>query len=136
MFANGRSFVTETVFSHPSKLDLIEKARGLGYNVIVMQVGVESADLSVARVKERSDEGGHDVPEDKIRARFDRCLPLIREAVHIADVGQVFDNSTLGKPPRRVVTFSKGLLVFVDPELPRWVLDVYAADLSLLRRDT
>jgi kynurenine formamidase len=28
-----------------------------------MQVGVESADLSVARVKERSDEGGHDVPE-------------------------------------------------------------------------
>jgi predicted ABC-type ATPase len=60
-----------------------------------------SSDLSVARVKERILEGGHDVPEDKVRARYDRGQPLIREAVLRADQGMVYDNSKLNHPPNR-----------------------------------
>ena len=59
----------------------------------IVVAGVDSADLSVARVKGRTEEGGHDVPEDKIRARYDRGHPLIREAALSADRGMVFDNS-------------------------------------------
>ena len=91
MLEAGNSFATETVFSHPSKLDIIDRARARGYIVIVMHVGIESPDLSVARVKARVQESGHDVPEDKIRARFDRGQPLIREAVLRADRGMVFE---------------------------------------------
>ncbi|VTZ59519.1 conserved hypothetical protein [Sinorhizobium medicae] len=68
MFGSGKSFATGTVFSHPSKLEIIEEARSRGYIVIVMHVGVESPDLSVARVKGRAGEGGHDVREEKIRS--------------------------------------------------------------------
>lgn len=37
-----KSFATETVFSHPSKLDLIAEAQAIGYIVIVMHVGVDN----------------------------------------------------------------------------------------------
>ena len=69
MLTAGASFAAETVFSHPSKLELIDSARARGYLVLVMHVGVDSPDLSVERVRSRMEEGGHDVPEDKIRAR-------------------------------------------------------------------
>lgn len=92
---------------------------------IVMHVGVASTDLSVARVKGRHNEGGHDVPEDKIRARHDRGQPLIRDAVLRATRGMVYDNSKLNEPARRVLVFSGERLMEVDPHLPDWVVSVY-----------
>ena len=126
-----KSFATETVFSHPSKLDVITDARIRGYIIIVMHVGVNDPDLSVARVRGRAEEGGHDVPEGKIRARYDRGQPLIRQAVLQADRGMVFDNSKLNEPPRLVLLFASGRLIQAEPVLPDWVLSGYAADLVL-----
>lgn len=126
-----RSFATETVFSHPSKLHIIETARERDYLVIVLHVGVESPDLSVFRVKGRTEEGGHDVPEDKVRARYARGLPLIREAVLRADRGMVFDNSRLNVPPQRMLVFAEGRLIEAAPHLPTWILTAYAADLTV-----
>ena len=127
--AQGRDFVTETVFSHPSKLALIDDAHANGFTVIVMHVGVDTPELSVARVGARVEEGGHIVPEDKIRARYDRSAPFIREAVLRADRGMVFDNSSLNQPPRHCLTFADGRLVFALPCLPTWIRATYEADL-------
>lgn len=131
MLEAGRSFATETVFSHPSKLEVIKAARARGYLVVVMHVGVGSPELSVARVRGRTDEGGHDVPEDKIRARYERGQPLIRAAVLKADRGMVFDNSALNQPPRQLLVFAHGRIVQAAPRLPQWILGVYEADLLL-----
>lgn len=131
LISEGRSFASETVFSHPSKLELIHKARLAGYLIIVMHVGIDSPDLSVARVRGRVDEGGHDVPEDKIRARFDRSAPLIRQAVLLANRGMVFDNSRLNEPPQQVLMFGKGRLIQAAARLPEWVLSTYTDDLTL-----
>lgn len=127
----GQSFVTETVFSHPSKLDIITRAITNGYLIVVMHVGVDAADLSVARVRSRTREGGHDVPEGKIRERYARNQPLIRQAVLLADRGMVFDNSRLNEPPRRLLLFGKGRLQEAQPLLPRWILEGYAEDLLI-----
>lgn len=129
--AGGQSFATETVFSHPSKLDVIRSARARGFNVIVMHVGVDSPDLSVARVGLRREEGGHGVPEDKVRERYTRGAPLIREAVRLADRGMVFDNSALNTPPAHCLTFTTGRLTEAKPLLPDWVRTVYADDLLI-----
>jgi predicted ABC-type ATPase len=129
--AQGRDFVTETVFSHPSKLELIHEARTKGFTVIVMHVGVDTPDLSVARVGARVEEGGHIVPEGKIRARYVRGAPLIRAAVLKADRGMVFDNSSLNHPPSHCLTFANGRLVFAAPRLPGWLRSIYAANLEI-----
>jgi predicted ABC-type ATPase len=126
-----RDFVTETVFSHPSKLELIDEARIRGFTVIVMHVGVDTPDLSVARVGTRVEEGGHIVPEDKIRARYARGAPFIRAAVLKADRGMVFDNSSLNQPPSHCLTFANGRLVFAVSHLPYWIRSVYETDLEI-----
>lgn len=129
--AQGRDFVTETVFSHPSKLELVDEARTRGFTVIVMHVGVDTPDISVARVSARVDEGGHIVPEDKIRARYTRGAPFIRAAVLKADRGMVFDNSRLNQPPSHCLTFANGRLVYAVPLLPSWIRAVYKAELEI-----
>lgn len=126
-----KSFATETVFSHPSKLDIITDARSRGYMVIVMHVGVAAPDLSVARVRARTEEGGHDVPEQKIRDRYTRGQPLIRQAVLRADRGMVFDNSRLNAPPHLMLLFAAGRLMQAEPVLPDWVLSGYTEDLFI-----
>lgn len=124
----GRDFVTETVFSHPSKLDLIDEARARGFTVVVMHVGVSSPDVSVARVSARVGEGGHTVPEEKIRARHARGGALIRRGVLEADRGMVYDNSRLNMPPMQCLVFAKGRLISALPVLPDWIRSVYAPD--------
>jgi predicted ABC-type ATPase len=94
-----------------------------------MHVGVNSPDLSVARVSARVTEGGHEVPEHKIRARFERGGVLIRRAVLAADRGMVFDNSGLNTPPELCLVFNGGRLSFALPKLPDWIFRVYGEDL-------
>ena len=67
----GESFVAETVFSHPSELELIDAAHTAGYTV-VLHVLLIPEELAVERVRHRALAGGHHVPEDKIRQRYQR----------------------------------------------------------------
>ena len=127
----GLDFVTETVFSHPSKLDLIIEAQARGFTVRVMHIGVEAADISVARVSDRIKEGGHAVPEHKVRERYERSAPLIRAAILKAHRGLVYDNSQINLPPQLCLSFRDGILVSAIADLPRWVLKLYRDDLAL-----
>ena len=75
-----RSFIAETVFSHPSKLDFIHAARGAGFTVLA-HVLLIPEDLAVERVRHRVAAGGHDVPEAKVRQRHRRLWTPVAEAI-------------------------------------------------------
>jgi predicted ABC-type ATPase len=62
------SFSFETVMSHPSKVDVMRRARSLGFHVTLFFVGVEEPTINIARVAQRVAQGGHDVPRDRIVA--------------------------------------------------------------------
>jgi predicted ABC-type ATPase len=126
----GRSFITESTFSHPSKLALVESARAAGFDVVIFHVNVRQPDLSVARVAQRVLEGEHDVPEDKIRERYDRNPPLIRQAALAADQAFVYDNSRLNQPMARVLALRQGRVVVVGDDLPAWARTLYAPELA------
>lgn len=95
-------FAMETVFSHwkerpdgtiESKVEQIQQMQAAGYFVLLVFVGLASADLSVFRVQTRMAEGGHAVPEEKLRERFPRTQRAIREALTVADAAILTDNS-------------------------------------------
>jgi predicted ABC-type ATPase len=102
-------FIAETVFSHPSKLDLIDDAHAAGYTV-VLHVLLVPEELTVPRVEHRVKTGGHSVPENKIRERYQRLWPLVTTAMLRADTTTVYDNSQQGGP-RIVARLSGGLTV-------------------------
>ena len=127
---NKKSFVTETVFSHPSKLELIKEAIAIGFKIIVYHVNVRDADLSVLRVASRLNNGGHNVPENKIRQRYERNKPLIKQAILMADYGFVYDNSRLLKLPDLQISFRNGQVKAISGRIPPWARELYADNLS------
>ncbi len=90
---SGVSFSFETVLSHPSKLNFMEEAHRKGYRVYLYYVSTQSADINIGRVHTRALEGGHDVPECKIRERYVRSLQNLYQAVKHSDRAYLFDNS-------------------------------------------
>ena len=67
MISNDLSFAWETVFSHESRLEIIEYAKKQGYLIHLFFITTKNPDINDARVRTRVMQGGHDVPEDKIR---------------------------------------------------------------------
>lgn len=112
--ARRESFIAETVFSHPSKRDLILQAIGEGYRV-ELHVMLIPEDLAVLRVRYRVATGGHAVPEGKIRARYKRLYTLIAQARMVAHRTIFYDNSG-AKPFRTVAAYDRG----VPTETPSW----------------
>lgn len=121
-----QSLITETVFSHPSKLDLIDHAKDLGYRVVVLHVNVDDPMKSVQRVASRVQQGGHPVPEDKIRERYERNKPLILQAIQRADDGFIYDNSQHLRPHRLIAQTRHGELTRMAASLPQWASEQYA----------
>lgn len=132
--ANKKSFVTESTFSHPSKNELIKTAKANDFRVLVYHVSVLSPDLSVARVAARVKEGGHDVPEHKIRQRYERNQTLIKQAILAADKGFIFDNSGLNSAPLLSISFSQGLVDRVSSHIPEWIDALYQEELEVFIR--
>jgi predicted ABC-type ATPase len=122
LIARGDSFIAESVFSHESKLDLIREARDAGYTV-AMHVLLVPEEMAVLRVARRVRFGGHDVPEEKIRARYQRLWPLVSDGITFAHSATVWDNS-LHEGPVMVANFANGV-VFGRPSWPLWTPSVF-----------
>lgn len=112
--AVGASFITETVFSHESKVALVETAVRAGYRVY-LHVMLVPEDVAVLRVAYRVVDGGHTVPEHKIRERYRRLWSRVAEARRIAHRTIFYDNSTAASH-RVVAEYVVGRAV----DLPRW----------------
>ena len=113
----GKSFIAATVFCQASKLELIDQARTHDYTV-VLHVLMIPEELAVQRVRCRVQAGGHDVPEDKIRQRYQRIWGLVAQAFPRFDHASVYDNSS-STGPRIVAQFTDGHLVG-EATWPAW----------------
>lgn len=91
---NRLDFTFETVLSTSRNVELLKKAKHLGYWIEVVFVLTSDAEINVLRVKDRVRKGGHDVPEEKIRSRYVRSLANLSELLKFCDVVNVVDNST------------------------------------------
>lgn len=91
--SNEKLFSYETVFSHPSKVQFLKDAKDLGWRVYLYFVCTESPVINCGRVDSRKKMGGHDVPKDKIIARYTRSLENLFPALHYCDRAYIFDNT-------------------------------------------
>lgn len=91
--AEHRDFTFETVLSTPRNLELLKLARENDYFIKCYYVLTDSPDINVVRVVHRVKNGGHSVPEDKIRARYERTLALVPELIPVCDICNIYDNT-------------------------------------------
>jgi predicted ABC-type ATPase len=117
------SFVFETVFSDPvgDKVAFLKQAVADGYAVVVCFIGISGAETSEQRVAMRVSQGGHDVPAEKLAARFPRVMANLAAAIRELPCVLVFDNDDLRTPFRHVAVFMNGHPVMLKQPLPAWL---------------
>ena len=125
LIAEKQSFTVETTLSGSTYLRMASRAKDAGFNIMVVFVGTVSVEINIERVKARVKKGGHDVPENKIRERYQRLWALVAAAVLRCDSSTVYDNSGL-EGPRIVAQLNDGFLIG-SPAWPKWTPDVLPA---------
>lgn len=126
LLVSGASFCFETVFSHPSKIDFTARAKTLGYTVIMVLIHLEQPELNAARVAQRVQEGGHNVPTEKLLKRIPRMLNQVKTAIPLCDEVRVLDNSSAENPFRPLMTIKLGQVEFHQHPLPAWATQLLA----------
>lgn len=135
---SGQSFSFETVMSHPSKVQLMIRADDAGYDVTMFFVCTSDPDINVRRVENRVRTGGHDVPHDRIVARYWRTLGLLPHAALVARRSVLFDNSALVgyaanallpnpktglRPVAEVIRDGSDYELTLESDVPEWVFE-------------
>jgi predicted ABC-type ATPase len=69
----------------------------------------------------RVSQGGHDVPADKLIARFPRTLVNLKAAIRELPCVLVFDNGDLRPPFRHIAIFADGCAVLLKQLGPFWL---------------
>ncbi len=126
LVALGESFVFETVFSDPvgEKIKFLRQATEAGYTTILCFVGISGPGVSDQRVAMRISQGGHDVPQAKLRERFPRTLANLKSAVGLLPNVWIYDNDDLDRPFRLVALVENGNVVELNKPVPRWLKTV------------
>lgn len=121
------NFSFETVLSDPKqdKVGFMAEARRRGYLVLLIAVGLDSIELSKARVAIRYAKGGHNVHEDKIEGRYERVLLNFAHAARVASLAIFFDNSEDRSEDDLdtywgIAFIENGVLVAKDESPPAW----------------
>lgn len=93
--ADKQSFTFETVLSTERNLDLLKRAKEQGYFIRCVYVLTADVNINIMRVKSREALGGHGVPEEKIRSRYEKALNLIAELIEVCDILHIYDNTSI-----------------------------------------
>lgn len=134
--AERLDFAFETTLGGRTITALLERAASRGFEVRIWYVGLNGPELHIARVRARVVKGGHDIPEPRIRERYDASrLNLIRLLPSLSELW-VYDNSKDADPdagvapePRLVLHVRHGAVVGPrDLALtPEWAKAIVAA---------
>lgn len=137
-----QDFSFESTLGGATITGILQDALDAGLDVWIWYVGLESPELHIARVKARVAQGGHPIPEEAIRTRFNGSRRnLILLMGRLAEL-RVFDNSAQADPhlghepePRLLLHLQNGKLVGPSMEMlqqtPDWAKPIVEAALLL-----
>ena len=139
--AERLDFAFETTLGGNTLARLLALAADRGHEVHVLYIGLSSPELHIARVRARVRAGGHGIPEQDIRRRYEHSrLNLVHLLPGLASL-RVYDNSAEADPakgktpePRLVLHMEKGKIRNPDElaKAPDWAKPIVAAALKSL----
>lgn len=137
----GTAYAFETTLGGHSVAYQLMRALAFGRHVVILYVGLSSPELHLQRIRERVGRGGHDIPEDKVRQRYDASRKNLLSFIGTQASIRVWDNSTQtadGTPRHASEIFrvdQRKLTVPKDTSpdtLPAWARPLLAQALRLL----
>lgn len=136
--ADGLTYAFETTLGGSSIVRLLMEGARAGAEVHVWFAGLATPELHLRRIQARVAAGGHDIPEAKVRERFDASRGnLVKLMPHLASL-RLYDNSfeadpRAGRRPQPVLLLhvQAGRVVAHAPlrSVPAWAKPLLAAAL-------
>lgn len=104
LIAAKASFAIESTLSGKTYVAMIREAKAQGYRFLLHYILIGSAEQAVGRVALRVKIGGHHVPEEDVRRRFERSRKhFMEDYLPLADEWVLWDNDS---PPHRQIADS------------------------------
>jgi predicted ABC-type ATPase len=113
------NFAVETTLAGHRIIALMRAARERGYEVNLAFVALEAPERCINRIRERVARGGHFIPDLDVRRRYARSFENLPEALRLADLALLFDNS--GNDARPVLIAQGGKIVWQAKSVPGWL---------------
>ena len=88
---------------------------------MLCHIGIASPEVSALRVAMRVSQGGHDVPDEKLRLRYPRTITNLKMAIRALPNVLVYDNDDLSTPYRQVAVFDRGDVLMSVRPIPKWL---------------
>lgn len=120
LLANNISFTYETVMSHESKIDFLQKARDKGYRVYLYFIATEDPKINVSRVQLRVTQKGHNVKEEVITSRYYKSLQNLKKAVKKTNRAYFWDNSGAAGLLIAEITDGVEVRIIDTDKVPNW----------------
>lgn len=116
--SKGISFTLETTLSGVKTLKTIKRARDLRYLVRLYYVGVGSLDESISRIQNRVRKGGHDIPEEDVKRRYNKRFEDLAKVLPYCNEVYFYDNEN---GFCEVAQYRNGSLIFTTKNIPEWL---------------
>jgi predicted ABC-type ATPase len=135
---SGRtSFNFETTLGGSTIARLLTDAHANGLRVRMWYCGLRDVELHLARVRARVLRGGHDIPENKIRERYDASRSNLCSILPALDELLLYDNSEEADPqsgeaprPVRLLHVRDRKILDIASTMPAWAKPIAAVALS------
>lgn len=129
MLKSDSTFACETVMSHHSKLDFLRNAKSNGYHIYLYFIATKNPVINEERVRNRVEDGGHDVPVDKIRSRYAKTMDNLYDAIMLSDKAWIFDNSESmeSRSYKNFAIYNASLneISFLEQTIPNWFKEYF-----------
>ena len=113
----GKSFNEETTLCGKTIIKLFEKLKENGYKIDLYYVRLKNSDIALERIKSRVANGGHDIPAEKVRRRYEESRNNLEKVIPFCNSVSIFDNS---ESFRRLATIKEGKLIQKADKVPFW----------------
>ena len=125
LLALKEDFAIETTLATRSYVGLVKRAQALGYKVHLLFFCLESPEQAIQRVAQRVKEGGHNVPTDVIRRRFQLGIAnLVNLFIPICDTTHVWNNTKGEAQLIAKLTAATGELAIIDQNMWNHLLQI------------
>ncbi len=117
----GVNLTQETTLSGTRTLKTIKKARELDYFIRLYYIGVNTAEESIKRIKNRVEKGGHSISDEDVIRRYNKRFKDLIAILPYCNEVKLYDNENgfIEKAEYR-----NGRLIIKSDNVPQWLAEL------------
>lgn len=117
----GINFTQETTLSGQRTLKTIKRAIERDYYIRLYYIGVNTAEESIKRIKNRVEKGGHNIADEDVKRRYNKRFEDLQMVLPYCNEVHLFDNEN-GFVEK--AEYKNGKLVIKSDDVPNWIREL------------